>query len=56
MISRIYLTNFRRIESADIEVRDGITCLTGLNGSGKSSIIEAMEFCLYGKTKSGTNK
>lgn len=56
MISRVYITNFRRIEKADIEIRDGLTCLTGQNGTGKSSIIEAIEFCLYGKTKSGTNK
>ena len=56
MIDRIYISNFRRIEEATIEVRDGITCLTGQNGTGKSSIIEAIEFCLYGKTKTGTNK
>lgn len=56
MIDRIYITNFRRIEEADIELRDGLTCLTGQNGTGKSSIIEAMEFCLYGRTKSGTTK
>lgn len=56
MINRVYIRNFRRIEEADIEIRDGLTCLTGQNGTGKSSIIEAIEFCLYGKTKSGTNK
>lgn len=56
MINRVYVRNFRRIEEADIKVRDGVTCLTGQNGTGKSSIIEAIEFCLYGKTKSGTNK
>lgn len=56
MINRVYISNFRRIEEATIEIRDGITCLTGQNGTGKSSIIEAIEFCLYGKTKTGTNK
>lgn len=56
MINRVYIRNFRRIEEAEIEIRDGLTCLTGQNGTGKSSIIEAIEFCLYGKTKSGTNK
>lgn len=56
MINRIYVTNFRRIKKADMEIRDGLTCLTGQNGTGKSSVIEAVEFCLYGKTKSGTNK
>lgn len=56
MIDRVYITNFRRIEEADIELRDGLTCLTGQNGTGKSSIIESIEFCLYGRTKSGTTK
>lgn len=56
MIDRIYLENFRRLSKADILVRDGITVLTGLNGTGKSTIIEAVLFCLFGKPRSGTSK
>lgn len=56
MIDNIYIANFRRIREADIEFRDGITCLTGLNGSGKSTVIEAIEFCLYGRTRPNTTK
>ena len=37
-------------------LRDGVTVLIGKNGAGKSSIIEAITFNLYGKVKQGTNK
>lgn len=56
MIDRFYCQNFRRIGECDIELRDGLTVLTGKNGTGKSSIIEAMTFCLYAKLKANTKK
>lgn len=56
LIDSIYITNFRRIREADIKLRDGVTVLTGDNGTGKSTIIEAIIFNLYGKTKSGAKK
>ena len=56
MIDRIYCKNFRRLEEADIVLRDGITCVVGNNGTGKSSLIEVIPFNLYGRVKSGTKK
>ena len=56
MIERIAAENFRRLKSCDIEIRDGITVLSGPNGTGKSTVIETACFCLYGKVKSGTKK
>ena len=56
MIERIYCRNFRRIEEANIPVRDGITMIVGSNGSGKSTIMEAILFNLFGKSKAGTKK
>lgn len=56
MIERIYVKNFRRIGECDMELRDGLTVLIGKNGTGKSSIIEAITFNLYGKIKEKTNK
>lgn len=56
MLDNIYVENFRRIEKAFIPFRDGITVITGNNGTGKSTIIEALLFNQYGKQKSGTSK
>lgn len=56
MIDNIYIENFRRIRKAFIPIRDGITVLTGNNGTGKSTIIEALLFNQYGKPKAGTTK
>lgn len=56
MIDSIYIENFRRIEKAYIPLRDGITVLSGNNGVGKSTIIEALLFNQFGKPKDGTSK
>lgn len=56
MIERVYVKNFRRIGECDMELKDGLTVLIGKNGTGKSSIIEAITFNLYGKIKDKTNK
>ncbi|MFB6256464.1 MAG: AAA family ATPase, partial [Haloplanus sp.] len=52
---RIRLRNFRPYADADLDLRDGVTVIHGLNGSGKSSLLEACFFALYGsKALSGT--
>lgn len=56
LIDSIYIENFRRIVKAYIPLRDGITVLSGNNGVGKSTIIEALLFNQYGKPKDGTSK
>ncbi|WP_299332009.1 DNA double-strand break repair ATPase Rad50 [Haloplanus sp.] len=47
---RIRLRNFRPYDDADLSLRDGVTVIHGLNGSGKSSLLEACFFTLYGST------
>lgn len=56
MIDRIYCRNFRRIEECDVHLVDGVNVLIGNNGTGKSTIVESIEFCLYGKVRAGTKK
>jgi DNA repair exonuclease SbcCD ATPase subunit len=46
---KLYLTNFRRYDSVAFEFNDGITKITGESGAGKSTIFEAICWCLYGK-------
>jgi DNA repair exonuclease SbcCD ATPase subunit len=55
-LTRLVLKNFRTHRSALFEFGSGVTGIVGGNGSGKSSIVEAIIFLLtgegYGKTKS----
>jgi DNA repair exonuclease SbcCD ATPase subunit len=55
-ITRLILKNFRSHRSSQFEFNAGVTGIIGGNGSGKSSIVEAVIFLLtgegYGKTKS----
>jgi exonuclease SbcC len=52
---RLRLRNFKPYEDADLRLDDGVTVIHGLNGSGKSSLLEASFFALYGsKALDGT--
>ncbi|MFD1512287.1 DNA double-strand break repair ATPase Rad50 [Halomarina rubra] len=45
---RVSLENFKCYADADLRLDDGVTVIYGLNGSGKSSLLEACFFALYG--------
>ena len=52
---RVRLSNFKPYGDADLRLREGVTVIHGLNGSGKSSLLEACFFALYGsKALDGT--
>ncbi|ATW87763.1 exonuclease SbcC [Halohasta litchfieldiae] len=46
--TRLRLSNFKPYGDVDVGFRDGVTVIHGLNGSGKSSLLEACFFALYG--------
>jgi exonuclease SbcC len=46
--NRIHLTNYRCFESETIDFEPGVNVIHGRNGSGKSTILEACFFALYG--------
>ncbi len=48
IIEALQIKNFKRFQSADIKFGPGITGITGNNGVGKSSIVDAIFFALYG--------
>ena len=53
IIDRLVLKNFKRFQNEEIHFKDGITGILGNNGTGKSSIVEAIFFALYGVKGTG---
>lgn len=43
-LSRLWLTDFRSYDSADIEFAPGLTALLGANGEGKTNVMEAIGY------------
>jgi exonuclease SbcC len=52
ILSKLHLENFKKYTSYDIEFGEGLVGIIGKNGSGKSTIFEAILFALYGEFKS----
>lgn len=49
-ISLLRLTNFRNITELELAPADGLNLIYGENGSGKSSLLEAIYYLSYGKS------
>jgi predicted ATP-dependent endonuclease of OLD family len=47
-INKIYIQNFKGIESFDFDLNTGLNILVGNNETGKSTILEAIYLCLTG--------
>ena len=50
-IKKIVLENIRSYINQEIEFTNGITLLSGDIGSGKSTVLQAMDFALFGLSK-----
>lgn len=55
MISKLELNNFRCFESLKINLSPGVNFFYGPNGSGKTSILEAIYMCSSGKSFKSSN-
>ncbi len=52
MLSSIYLRNFVIVREAELELRNGMTAITGETGAGKSILVDALNLVLGGRTSS----
>ncbi len=55
MLEHIRLKNFISHEDTNIPFGEGINIFIGKNGAGKSSVIDAITYALYGKHERGNN-
>ncbi len=55
-LKSLKLENFRQHEDTFMEFSDGITIINGSNGAGKSTILEAVSWAIYGTDAARGNK
>ncbi|MBS2904767.1 AAA family ATPase, partial [Klebsiella pneumoniae] len=48
-IKKLGLENFKKVKGLDIEFGNELTTIAGENGTGKSSIMDAFMWVLFGK-------
>ncbi len=52
-LKRLHLRNWRSFPAADIDLDNDVTVIVGQNGAGKTALLNAFVWCLYGETTSG---
>ena len=50
LISKLELTNYRQFATKTVEFTEGLNTLRGRNGTGKTTVVEAIGFALFGST------
>src|SRR3954454_14532952 len=55
-LTRLRLRNYRVYEDLDLELPPGLIGVYGANGAGKSSLMEAIRFCLYGRARTSNDE
>ncbi len=51
-LNKLFMRNFKKYRRAEVDFQDGLTGIIGSNGSGKSTIVEAIAWALYGNRAS----
>jgi len=47
---KVIIENFKCWERYEVEFRDGVNLVSGKSGAGKTSILDAIKFCLFGSS------
>ena len=50
LVSRLRISRFRNLSFSDISLSAGVNCFLGLNGAGKTSVLEAFHVLARGRT------
>lgn len=56
MLENLYVNNFRSHDKTEINLHSGLNVFLGEVGAGKTSILEALSFALFGKISSGVTQ
>ncbi len=56
LLKTLTLRNYRKYKNADVEFPDGVIGIIGLNGVGKTTLIEAIGWALFGHHAARTTK
>ncbi len=51
-LNKLAMRNFKKYRRSEVDFQDGLTGIIGSNGSGKSTIVEAIAWALYGNRAS----
>ncbi len=54
-VSRLKISNFKNYESQTLDFSPRLNCLTGLNGMGKTNVLDALHFLCLCKSHAGLN-
>ncbi|NCW57796.1 MAG: hypothetical protein EBV65_09010 [Gammaproteobacteria bacterium] len=49
MLSHLHIRDFAIIESIELDLREGLTVLTGETGAGKSILVDALQLAIGGR-------
>lgn len=55
-LNKLILRNFKKYRRAELEFQEGLTGIVGGNGAGKSTIVEAIAWALYGNKASAIKR